>query len=162
LPKTGCIGFGATNRCSAAIEGESAVPEEGKLAIPVDRVRERLNGDPEWAIAARHWNARVRFYADDEEYFMALHDGRVVSFTAGTDGYQASTIHIGGPRSTWKRMVEALPAPLFQDFFPAAIHNGITLGGDLVSLYAYYGALSRFLVILRQEMSARPATSSES
>ncbi len=128
--------------------------EKGKFVIPVDRVRERLNQDPEWAIVARYWNGRVRFFADKDEYFMVIQDGRVVSFDAGTDGYQSSTIHIGGPRSTWLKMVESIPAPLFQDFFPASIHHGMILGGDLVSLYSYYGALSRFLVVLRQETAS--------
>lgn len=129
------------------------VVQTDKLVIPVDAVRHVLNADPEWAIASRFWHARVRFYADDDEFFMRIEHGKVVAFEAGTDGYQSSTIHIGGPRATWREMLKPLPPPLFQDFFPAMMHHGIILGGDLVSLYAYYGAISRILAVMRREIN---------
>jgi hypothetical protein len=78
------------------MKGDYTVPGEGKFVTPVERVRERLNRDPEWAIAARYWSGRVRFFANEDEYFMEVQEGRVVSFIAGTDGYQSSTRHLLG------------------------------------------------------------------
>ena len=123
------------------------------LEIPVDAVRDGVNGDPEFAIAARFWNARIRFYTNEaDEYFMEIRDGRVAGFQKGSDGYMASTIYVGGPRETWREILRPDPPRFCNDFFPAAIHRGMRLGGDLSSLYAYYSALQRILAVMRREI----------
>ena len=130
------------------------------LAIPVDAVLEGVNGDPEFRIAARFWNARIRFYTNEaDEYFMHIRDGRVVDFVSGSDGYQQSTIYVGGPRATWHDILKPEPARFCNDFFPAAIHRGMRLGGDLSSLYAYYGALQRILAVMRREINGEKGES---
>jgi hypothetical protein len=124
------------------------------LVFPVDAIRKGVNADPEWTIAARFWNARIRFYTNEsDEYFMQIEHGRVTEFRVGTDGYQASTIYVGGPRATWGDLLSPTPKRFCNDFFPASIHRGMRLGGDLSSLYAYYSALQRILAVMRRETS---------
>ncbi|MCF6121734.1 hypothetical protein EN962_20190 [Mesorhizobium sp. M7A.F.Ca.CA.001.09.2.1] len=128
--------------------------DKDQLVIPVKAVRDGVNKDPEFAIAARFWNARIRFYSNEaDEYFMEIRDGRVVDFQQGSDGYKSSTIYVGGPRETWRDILKPAPARFCNDFFPAAIHRGMRLGGDLSSLYAYYSALQRILAVMRQEIN---------
>jgi hypothetical protein len=130
------------------------MPEKDQLVIPVDVVRDGVNNDPEFAIAARFWNARIRFYTNEsDEYFMEIRDGRVTGFQEGSDGYLSSTIYVGGPRATWREILQPMPKRFFNDFFPAAIHSGMRLGGDLSSLYAYYSALQRIVAIMRREIN---------
>lgn len=132
--------------------------DTNQLVIPVDAVREGVNNDPEFAIAARFWNARIRFYSNEaDEYFMEIRDGRVVGFQEGSDGYMASTIYVGGPRETWRDVLKLEPPRFCNDFFPAAIHRGMRLGGDLSSLYAYYSAMQRILAVMRQEINGAKA-----
>lgn len=122
-----------------------------RFVIPVKAVKEGVNADPEFAIAARFWNARIRFYTNEaEEYFMEIRDGRVVDFQEGSDGYQSSTIYVGGPRETWRDLLKPVQPRFCNDFFPAAIHRGMRLGGDLSSLYAYYTAMQRILAVMRR------------
>lgn len=128
--------------------------DKDRLRIPADAVRAGVNGDPEFAIAARFWNACIRFYSNEgDEYFMVIRDGKVAGFQEGSDGYQPSTIYVGGPAETWRDLLSPEPPRFCNDFFPAAIHRGMRLGGDLSSLYAYYGALQRILAILRRTAS---------
>lgn len=130
------------------------MPEDERLVIPVDAVREGVNADAEFAIAARFWNAQIRFYTNEaDEYFMKIEHGRVTGFVEGTDGYQSSTIYVGGPRKTWHEVLKPVPGRFCNDFFPAAIHRGMRLGGDLSSLYAYYGALQRIAAVMRREVN---------
>jgi hypothetical protein len=134
--------------------GGSTVPQNDQLTIPVDAVRDGVNSDPEFAIAARFWTARIRFYTNEnDEYFMTIEHGRVTDFHEGSDGYEASTIYVGGPRATWRDILSPVPVRFCNDFFPAAIHRGMRLGGDLSSLYAYYGALQRILAVMRREIN---------
>jgi hypothetical protein len=130
------------------------MPEQNKLVFPLDAVREGVNNDPEFAIAGRFWNAIIRFYTNEaDEYYMHIEHGRVTSFREGTNSYHVSTIYIGGPRSTWQEILKPKPKRFCNDFFPAAIHRGMRLGGDLSSLYAYYGALQRITAIIRREFN---------
>ena len=132
--------------------------DKDQLVIPVEAVRDGVNNDAEFVIAARFWNARIRFYTNEaDEYFMEIRDGRVASFQEGSDGYMASTIYVGGPRATWRDILSPVPVRFCNDFFPAAIHRGMRLGGDLSSLYAYYGALQRILAVMRQEINGARA-----
>lgn len=127
---------------------------EDRLALPVKAVQDSVNRDAEFAIAARFWNACIRFYTNEaDEYFMVIRDGRVVKFQEGSDGYQASDIYVGGPRETWRDLLAPVQPRFCNDFFPAAIHRGMRLGGDLSSLYAYYSAMQRILAVMRQETS---------
>ena len=128
--------------------------DAGELAIPVDAVRDGVNNDPEFAIAGRFWNAWIRFYTNEaDEYFMHIENGEVTRFQKGSDGYQSSTIYVGGPRATWREILKPIPGRFYNDLFPAAIHRGVRLGGDLSSLYAYYGALQRIIAVMRREIN---------
>ena len=130
------------------------MPGQNRLVIPVNAVREGVNRDPEFSIAGRFWNAIIRFYTNEaDEYFMQIEHGRVTSFREGSNGYQVSTIHVGGPRRIWQEILKPKPKRFCNDFFPAAIHHGMQLGGDLSSLYAYYGALQRIAAIMRREVN---------
>lgn len=125
-----------------------------RLAIPVDAVRYGVNSDPEFSLAGRYWNARIRFYSNEaDEYFMRIENGTVTDFLEGSSGYPSSTIYVGGPRRTWHAILKPVPERFCNDFFPAAIHRGMRLGGDLSSLFAYYGALQRITAVMRREVN---------
>jgi len=136
----------------------AAAPARDRLSLPVDAIKKAINADPEWSIAARFWNATIRFYTNEsDEYFMEIEHGKVVNFQEGSDGYMASTIYVGGPRRAWREVLKTNPKRLCNDFFPAAIHHGMRLGGDLSSLYAYYSAMQRILAVMRQQTNKKKA-----
>jgi len=114
------------------------------LQLPVDAIRERLNADPEFTLAARYWTCDIRLRVGDDLYFMHLGDGRVQSFVQGTQGFDPYDIHLGGPREVWQHMLlEERPRPFYHDIFAATLHHGFELSGDLGAAYAYYYALRR-------------------
>ena len=87
------------------------------LVLPVEAVRDGVNSDPEFAIAGRYWNARIRFYSNEaDEYFMQIENGSVTDFHEGSGGYPSSTLYVGGPRRTWHQVLtlsanDGVPAP---------------------------------------------------
>ena len=118
------------------------------LIFPVDRIRARLNVDPEFKLAARFWYCDLRFKVGDELYFMRVENGRVDSFNHGTHGFDPYTINIGGPVEVWEQMLVDKPRPFFHDWFAASFHHPFEFGGDLESAYAYYYALRRIHAIM--------------
>ncbi len=123
---------------------------ETAVMLPVDAIRRGLEADREWSLAARFWSARIRFFVGRDQYFMRVENGRVEEFKAGTEGFDAYNIDIGGSPESWRELLKEVPRPYYHDFLPAQVHHGFTCGGDLESLYAYYGAVSRILAVMRQ------------
>lgn len=124
------------------------------LVFPVDAVKTRLNTDAEFGLMARYWYTDIRFFIDDDQYFLRIEDGKVRYFQHGTHGFDPYTINIGGPAAVWQKMMEETPQPFYHDFFAASLHHGFTCGGDIESLYAYYGAVRRILEIIRAAVRA--------
>lgn len=113
------------------------------FSLPVDAIRNFLNSDAEFKLAARFWDSDIRFVVGDEHYFMRIRDGVVAEFFLGTQGFDAYDINIGGPVEVWQRMVEPIPEPFYHDWFAASFHHQFEISGDLGAAYAYYYALRR-------------------
>ncbi|MEQ8659604.1 MAG: hypothetical protein RLW62_02180 [Gammaproteobacteria bacterium] len=124
------------------------------LTLPVDDIRDRLNRDAEFLLAARWWYCDLRFVVGDDLYFMRVENGRVASFQHGTQGFDPYTINIGGPVAVWQQMLVEKPRPFYHDWFAASFHHGFELGGDLESAYAYYFAIRRIHAIMGESVRA--------
>ena len=74
---------------------------QASLTLPVDAIREGLAADPEWALAARYWNADIRFFVGTDNYSLRVEEGSVVRFERRPDASFAYTILIGGPTEAW-------------------------------------------------------------
>jgi hypothetical protein len=134
--------------------GQVCAEQVLELVLPVDAIRERLNRDPEFLLAARYWYCDIRFFVGADPYFMRIENGRVQSFQHGTQGFDPYTINIGGPVEVWKQMLVPVPRPFYHDWIAASFHHGFTLGGDLESAYAYYSAIRRINAVMRDCMVA--------
>ena len=125
--------------------------------LPVDAIKDRLNADPEFKLTARFWYCDIRFVIGDEPYFMRIEDGKVKSFTYGTNGFDPYTVNISGPLEVWEQMFEEIPKPFYHDWFAASFHHDFEFGGDLESAYAYYYSLRRIKAIMGEEVRAARA-----
>jgi hypothetical protein len=112
-------------------------------------VQEALNADPEFQLNARFWTVKMKLTVGEQPYFVHITDGQVTSVTDQPTGFDAYTVEIGGPEEVWEQILAETPVPFYQDFWSAFFRHGFTLGGDLESLYAYYGAVRRMAEILR-------------
>ena len=122
--------------------------------LPVDDILERLNKDPEFLLTARFWYCDIRFVIGAEQYFMHIENGKVGSFTHGTNGFDPYTINLSGPAEVWDRMFEEIPKPYYHDWFAASFHHEFEFGGDLETAYAYYYALRRIKAMMGEAVRA--------
>lgn len=120
------------------------------FVLPVDAIRDGLNRDPEFVLAARFWYADIRFEVGDEPYFMHVENGIVTRFKHGTEGFDPYEINIGGSTETWLKMMEEKPEPFYHDWLAACFHHEFEISGDLGSAYAYYFALRRIHAVMGQ------------
>jgi hypothetical protein len=124
-----------------------------RVQLPLEAALDFLGQDPEWALAARFWTARIAFFVDDARSVLTIENGKAVSFEASGPDSPPCALRIGGPSDSWHELLQPVPRPFFQDFLPASLHHGFVCEGDLESFYAYYGAISRILVAMRRAVT---------
>jgi hypothetical protein len=120
------------------------------LTLPAGAIRQALDADPEWRLAARFWDARIRFFVGGDGYLMDIKDGQLVDFSQDAPDPDNYDILIGGPAETWAEILEEIPRPYYQSFLPAKVFHGFTCAGDIECLYTYYGAVDCILRCMRR------------
>jgi hypothetical protein len=121
-----------------------------KVKISRDDFQRTLNNDSEFRQAARYWDGSIRFEFGPDVYLLRLRGGEVKSIDtkAGADAGQGDVI-VKAPVEDWARLLENIPQPFYQEFYPASMHHGFRLEGDHDYIWPYYWALRRSGEILR-------------
>lgn len=110
------------------------------------------NGDSEFRLAARFWDADLRLASDDEAYLMRIRNGAIAAF-APENRVDATNpfpgVLIAGSNDGWRQMLSPVPKPFFQDLMAAAARENFRLEGDMLGFYPYYRAACRLFEIIR-------------
>lgn len=130
-------------------------PAPPPIALDAERIVAALNDDPEFRLMARRWDCRLLVRMGAQPYLIEIRDGEVRRLTNRVTIFDASDIQIGGPHEGWLELLEETPRPLYQDLFPAVLHKGFTMTGDLESLFAYYPAVRRMWDVIRRVRAAQ-------
>ena len=64
-------------------------------------------------------------------------------------------VGIDAPTQEWEKLLAPVPRPFYQSLFAAAAHHGVVLSGDPMDSYAYMGALTRILDLMRSHVTIR-------
>ncbi len=116
--------------------------------IPLERVRDTANADAEFRIAARFWNADVRFAVDERGEVLRIREGRIEAVLPDREPASCD-VSIVAPRETWRELLAPVPRPFYQDLYGASLHHGLRFEGDGVAFFPYYPALRRLVELLR-------------
>lgn len=125
-----------------------------KVTFPAEELKNALNADPEFRIAARYWSGALEFRVEDAATVVRLEDGMVTSVSPALPAdLEAVTgggpVVIAAPASDWAQLLERQPRPFYQDYHAATAHHGFRMEGDVETLWAYYAAVRRSADILR-------------
>ena len=121
--------------------------------IEWNRLAERVNADPEFALAARFWDATLRLDVGSESRRLRFASGALREVAACERGADCD-LHVSAPTEAWERLLEAVPRPFYQDLFGAQLHHDVELSADPLDFAPYYPALRRLLEILREARSS--------
>jgi hypothetical protein len=126
------------------------------LRIDTDRLLTRLNADPEFGLTARQWDCRLRFRIGADSFILVVRAGDVEAVEEPAGIFDEWQIAISADDEVWRNILAAVPPPFYHDLFPAQLHHGLRLEGDLESLFAYYGAVRRLTEIMRDVHNDAP------
>ena len=117
--------------------------------LNMDRFCELANKDTEFLIAARFWNSSLKLEMEDSAYILRIQDGKVAMDSTSPIS-ETCDIKISAPSDDWKKMLEPVPQPFYQDLFAATVYHDFSYDGDLELMFAYYPALRRMVEIMRE------------
>jgi hypothetical protein len=125
-----------------------------KVTFPAEELKDALNADPEFRIAARYWSGALELRVDDAMTVVRLEDGTVTGVSSRLPAdLEAVTgpgpVVITAPAADWAKLLEKQPKPFYQDYHAATAHHGFRMDGDVETLWAYYAAVRRTADILR-------------
>jgi hypothetical protein len=124
--------------------------------IDVDALVQSVNGDPEFAIAARYWDATLKLTMGESKYMIFIKDGRIDSL----DGAPALMedwdydFCISAPEEEWEKILQPVPPPFYKALLPAVLLHGFDFGGDFSTFCSYYRAFSRLVEIMRENTTS--------
>lgn len=110
-------------------------------------LKDRVNADAEFRLAARLWDATLRLDVGDASHRLRFRDGSLaeVEPCAAED---PCDLFVGASEDAWRELLEPVPRPYYQDLFGAQLLHGIRLPGDPLAYAAYYPALRRLMQLL--------------
>lgn len=115
--------------------------------IAWSQLAERVNGDPEFRYAGRHWDATVRLDVGAASHRLRFEGGALVEVEP-CGGDAPCDVFVGASEHDWRELLAPEPVPYFQDLFGAQLMHGVRLPEDPLAYAAYYPALRRLVQLL--------------
>jgi hypothetical protein len=114
-----------------------------------------LGRDPEFVLHARYLTAAIRVVIGETQSFrIVIREGAVAEIDVLVTPFDSYNIQLAGSEEQWEALLAPVPPAFFQDFFPAMLHHGFRIEGDMETIIAYYPALRRLAEILRAVANA--------
>jgi hypothetical protein len=117
--------------------------------VDVSRLAPVANADPEFRLTSRLLDAKLKLQMGNEQVVITIKDGAIVDVNEAPTFFDDYDISATGSAEGWEKMLQLVPPPYYQDLFPAAIHRGFVVGGNLDLLFGYYAAFRRLIDLLR-------------
>ena len=118
--------------------------------VPIETLRDVANDDAEFRIAARFWEAVLRIGVDDAGTLIRIRDGRIEEVAPELPiGMSSWDFSISAGAEQWRRFLEPVPEPFYQDLWGASLYHGFRVEGNLETFYPYYAAVRRMFELMR-------------
>ncbi len=119
------------------------------MRIAADKLTTAVNDDPEFRLCGRLWDARIRYRMGDDAFILDIRRGEIADVVETPGIFDDFEIEIAAGDDVWEKILAPVPPPFHHDLFPAQLHHGLRITGDLESVFAYYGALRRITELMR-------------
>jgi pimeloyl-ACP methyl ester carboxylesterase len=128
---------------------------ENFRAADLAELRARIAGDPEFALAARRWDCRLRLDVPGSPVLFDIKDGVLTALTPAPEGGDFD-LRYGGSEGDWNQLLDAVPGPGFF-FLPYDDRSSFHIEGDRARvLYPFYAAIQRIGTLLRELVHGTP------
>ena len=121
-------------------------------AVPLNlaSLQSELGRDPEFLLHIRHFTARIKVViAEQQSFTIAVLDGEFAGVDPVVTPFDSYDIQLAGTDEQWELLLAAVPPAFYHDFYPAMVHHGFRIEGDMEMIMAFYPAIRRLGDIFR-------------
>jgi hypothetical protein len=126
-------------------------------AVPLDlsALESVLSRDPEFVLHSRYLSAEIRVVIGDVQSFrIVIRAGALVEIDPVVTPFDSYDIQLAGTEEQWSALLAPTPPPFYQDVYPAMLHHGFRIEGNMEMIMAYYAAIRRLAEIFRSVAAA--------
>jgi len=114
-----------------------------------------LREDAEFNLHRHLWDAKIRVLIGETQSFqLIIRDGLEIEIDPVVTPFDGYDIQLAGTEDHWSKMLEPEPPAFYQDFYPAMVHHGFRIEGDMEMIYAFLPAIRRLGDIFRTVAAA--------
>lgn len=125
------------------------------IQLDLDALEHQLRQDPEFALHSRYLTAKIRVVIGEAQSFqIVIRDGAIDQVDPVVTPFDAYDIQLVGTEEHWAFLLASTPPAFYQDFYPAMVHHGFRIEGDMEKIIAYYAGLRRLGDIFRTVAAA--------
>jgi len=116
----------------------------------VERLRNVINNDAEFKLAARFMSEDVLLEVDDSRSIIKVRDGVVTEIKLNPPSNDNWSFSIKATAESWDKLLQPSPPPFFTGLNAGMIRGNLQIMGNLEVAFAYYWAMNRMLDVMRQ------------
>lgn len=116
----------------------------------VKGIRDVINADPEFRLAARYFSNDVLFAFGDANAIVKVRDGVVTEILLNPTFMDSWHFSVEASAEAWGKFLQPTPPPLYNALFPAMIRQIFRMGGDLEKAFAHFWPVTRMMDIMRE------------
>ena len=129
------------------------------LTLDLNALEHQLRTDPEFTLNSHQLTTTIRVIIGTSQSFnIVIRDGALHQIDPMVTPFDAYDIQLAGTEDHWTQLLTVIPPAFYQDFYPAMVHHGFRIEGDMETIMAYYPAIRRlgdlFRTVAAQGVSA--------
>jgi hypothetical protein len=119
----------------------------------VEELRNVLNRDEEFKLAARFMSEDILLEADEVRCLIKVLDGVVTEIRPDPGPVDHWSFSIKAAAKSWEKLLQPSPPPFFTGLNAGMIRGNLEITGNIEVAFAYFWAMNRMLDIMRQQQN---------
>jgi hypothetical protein len=116
----------------------------------LDHLRNTINHDAEFKLAARYMSEDILLEADDSRCIFKVRDGVLTEINLGPSSDDHWSFSIKATAESWEKLLQSSPSPFYTGLNAGLIRGILQITGNEEVAFAYLWAMNRMLDIMRQ------------
>lgn len=114
--------------------------------------QEFVNKDGVMKVIGKHFDADIYFEFGETPYIVSVRSGRIEKIANQITPESTWDFALRGPLDSWKKFIEKVPAPMYNDLWALAhpLHGRLKMEGNVKVLWQNLRALAWMADIMRQ------------
>ena len=119
----------------------------------VEGLRNAINNDTEFKLAARFMSEDVLFEVDGSWCIVKIHDGVVTEIKLAPPSDDHWSFSIKATAESWDKLLQSSPPPFYTGLNAGMMRGNLQIIGNMEIAFAYLWAMNRMLDVMREQQN---------